>query len=231
MSLLKRLFFLVLIALFALPGCENWNRNEEMYSGMVEVTEHLLGPKAPGRVASLNVDESSPVKKGDIIAVMDRYEQTKKDYERLTALLKSGGSNQQEVEHARLAMEDQLITSPVDGLVLVKIHDSGEVVSSGSAVVVVGDTSHYWVRVFVPQKLINRIKIGSKAVVRLDGVSQNFQGHVSFISSQAEFTPRNVQTKEERIVQTFAVKVDINQPPDFLRPGVTCDVTIVLSQE
>ncbi|MBL8013158.1 MAG: HlyD family efflux transporter periplasmic adaptor subunit [Candidatus Omnitrophica bacterium] len=230
MSLLKHWCLFLGISLMVLPGCSRWNHSEENFSGMVEITEHLLGPKGSGRVVKLNVDEGSPVKKGDIIAVMDRYDQTKKDYERLAALLKSGGSNQQAVEHARLEMEDQLITSPVDGIVLVKIHDAGEMAPAGSAVVVVGDTGRYWVRVFVPLKVLNRISIGSKAVIHLDGMSQDLQGQVSYVSSYAEFTPRNVQTKEERIVQTFAVKVDVKEPPAYLRPGVTCDVSIQLTE-
>ena len=66
-----------------------------------------------------------------------------------------------------------------------------------------------------------------KATLHFDGIQESFKGHISFIAHQAEFTPRNVQTPEERITQTFAVKVKIEEPPDYLRPGVSCDVTLL----
>ncbi len=217
----------IIFVLIVSAGCGFWNSaSKETFSGTIEITEHVLGAKVPGRIVALNVDEGSAVKKGDVLATLDRYAQLKKDYERSTELLKAGGANQQEVEYAQLALDDQLIVAPVNGVVLVKVHDAGEIVGAGSAVVVVGDNSRYWIRIFVPQRIINRVALGSKATLKLDGLSQQFNGHVSFISSRAEFTPRNVQTAEERIVQTFAVKIDIDNPPEFLRPGVACDVTI-----
>ena len=215
--------------LIASAGCGLWNGSaKEKFSGTLELNEHVLGAKAAGRVMSLNVDEGSQVKKGDLLATLDRYAQTKKDYERAVELFKQGGSNHQAVEYAQLAMEDQSIISPVDGVVLVKVHDAGEVVGAGSAVLVVGDRSRYWVRIFIPEGIINRVRMGQPAKVKFDGLDRSFEGHVSFISSKAEFTPRNVQTAEERITQMFAVKVDINNPPEFLRPGVACDVTLNL---
>lgn len=218
--------------LLASAGCGLWNgADHEQFSGTLELNEHVLGAKVAGRVTSLNVDEGSEVKKGDLLATMDRHEQTDKDYQRAVELYKQGGANHQSVEYAQLAVEDQAITSPVDGVVLVKVHDVGEVVSAGSAVVVVGDRARYWVRIFVPEGVINRVQMGQKAKIKFDGLNEAFDGQVSFIASKAEFTPRNVQTAEERITQTFAVKVDIQNPPQFLRPGVACDVSLDFKKE
>lgn len=211
----------------ALAGCGQFNRDKAMtFSGTLELNEHALGAKAAGRLVSLSVDEGSEVKKGELLATLDHYEQSDKDYQRTVELFKQGGANQQAVEYAALALDDQKIVSPVDGVVLVKVHETGEVVSAGSAVVVVGDRSEYWVKVFVPEGIINRIDINAPAQLKFDGISRTFEGHINFISSKAEFTPRNVQTAEERITQTFAVKVVLDHPPSFLRPGVACDVTI-----
>ena len=226
----RRIIFVILLIMSS--GCNLWNEpGRETFSGTLEVNEHVLGAKVAGRVSLLTVDEGSEIKKGALLATLDRYGQFKKDYERAVELFKQGGGSRQSVEYAQLAMEDQMVISPVDGVVLVKVHDVGEVVSSGSAVVVVGDHSRYWVRVFVPEKIINRVRMGELAKVKFDGLSESFTGRVSFIASQAEFTPRNVQTTEERVLQTFAVKVDIDHPPEFLRPGVACDVTIDLSKD
>ena len=223
---------IIFILLMMSSGCKLWNEpGQETFSGTLEVNEHVLGAKVAGRVMSLNVDEGSTVKKGELLATLDRYVQLKKDYDRAVEMFNQGGGDHQSVEYAQLAMEDQTVISPVDGVVLVKVHDVGEVVGSGSAVVVVGDRSRYWVKIFVPERYINRVHMGEQAKAKFDGLNEEFSGRVSFIASQAEFTPRNVQTAEERILQTFAVKVDIDHPPEFLRPGVACDVKIKMEIE
>ena len=66
--------------------------------------------------------------------------------------------------------------------------------------------------------------MGQSAEIRFDGINEKFVGHVSFITPRAEITPRNVQTQEERVTQTFAVKVRLDSPVDYLRPGVAADV-------
>jgi multidrug resistance efflux pump len=196
------------------------------FSGTLEFTEHSLGSRVPGRLATLLVDEGDEVKKGQLLATLDRYEQTKKDYERAASLLKEGGSNEQAVEYARLALEDQEVISPVDGVILLKVREPGEVLAAGSPVVVVGDRSELWVRIFIPEGYINRVRINQPAVLRFDGLKRKFKGHVSYIATKAEFTPRNVQTPEERVTQTFAVKIMLDGPAPFLHPGVSADVKI-----
>jgi len=211
----------------ASAGC--WRPGESAdlkFSGTLELTEHSLGARVAGRLASLFVDEGSLVKKGQVIATLDRYEQAQKDYDRQGQLFKTGGVTEQSLEYAQLAVDDQRVVSPVDGVVLVKVHDPGEVVPAGGAVVVVGDRTDLWVRIFVPEGLINQVVMAQPARVRLDGLSEVFRGQVSFIAARAEFTPRNVQTPEERITQTFAVKVRLDNPPEYLRPGVAADVVL-----
>lgn len=226
----QRALLIGLMILFS--GCEFWNpASHQTFSGTLEISEHVLGAKAAGRLVTLNVDEGSQVKKGELLATLDRYEQAKKDYERAVTLFNDGGATRQAVEYAQLAVDDQTVVSPVDGVVLVKVREQGEVVGSGSAVVVVGDRSRYWVRIFIPQGAINRVRMDEPAKIKLDGLDGSFGGRVSFIASKAEFTPRNVQTAEERVTQTFAVKVVINDPPEYLRPGVACDVTLDLNDQ
>ena len=158
------------------------------------------------------------------MATLDRYEQAKRDYDRVENLFKQGGATQQELEYAALTLDDEQVISPVNGVVLVKVHEMGETVSGGTPIVVIGDRSSLWVRIFVPEGLVNKIHINQPATLKFDGLKQTFQGHVSFIAPQAEFTPRNVQTQEERVTQMFAMKVALDHPPDFLRPGVATDV-------
>lgn len=224
----RSLFIFLSFFLITMTGCGGNDQTKLTLSGTLELTEHSLGAKASGRLVSLNVQEGSLVKKGQEIGYLDRFEQTQKDLDRTQKLYQQGGATQQDVEYATLAMDDQRIVSPVDGVVLVKVHEVGEVVAAGSPVAVVGDREHLWVRIYVPEGLVNRVKMGQPAELRFDGVKQTFKGHVSFIASQAEFTPRNVQTQEERVTQAFAVKVSLDDAPDLLRPGVAADVTINL---
>lgn len=196
------------------------------YTGTLEMTEHKVGARVSGRVIRLSADEGSFVRRGEVLAVLDRHAQAEKDLLRAESLQKAGGTTEQSVEHARLALEDQTVVSPVDGVVLVKVHESGEVVSAGSPVLVVGDSSKYWVRIYVPEGQINKVKLGQGAVIRFDGIKKRYAGHVSYVSPQAEFTPRNVQTAEERVTQTFAVKVNLDESADYARPGVAAEVTL-----
>lgn len=221
---------LLAVGFFLIPGCGRNHNSVLKFSGTLELTDHSLGAKVAGRLASLNVDEGSEVKQGELIGTLDRFEQTKKDYDRLAELYKSGGVTKQDLEHAALALDDQTIVSPVNGIVLVKVHEIGEIVSSGSPVVVVGDRKSLWVRIYVPEGLINKVTLNQPAALYFDGVDQSFPGKVIFIAPQAEFTPRNVQTSEERVTQTFAVKVALDNPPVFLRPGVAADVKIEIGK-
>ena len=144
----------------------------------------------------------------------------------MDALVVQGGATEQSREYAALSLDDQQVVSPVDGVVLVKVHEIGETVSAGSPVMVVGDRSKLWVKIFVPEGWINKIHMNQAATLTFDGLKESFKGHVSFIAPQAEFTPRNIQTPEERITQAFAVKIILDESKDYLRPGVAADVVI-----
>lgn len=215
----------ILFLFFALLSCSRWH--QETFSGTLELTEYSVGTRAAGRLTSVKVEEGSQVKAGEMIATLDRYDQAKKDYDRIESLLKSGGSTEQTVEHAQLDLEDQAVTSPIDGVVLVKIHQVGEVVAAGNPVATIGDDRHLWIRIFVPEGLINRVHLNQPANIHFDGLKKEFKGHVIFIAPKAEFTPRNIQTKEERITQTFSVKIALDSIEE-LHPGVNADVTLNL---
>ena len=216
---------MLMIALGLIVGCSpKQDAFNTKYSGTLELTEHVLGAKVAGRLTTLDVKEGDMVKASQVLATLDRYEQAKKDDERVSELLKSGGSNAQALEYAQLAVEDQQIISPIDGIVLVKSAEIGETLSAGAGVVVVGDLKDQWVKIFLPEGLIGQIHLGQKALIRFDGLDKSYEGHISFIGTKAEFTPRNVQSSEERITQVFAVKVALDKPDEYVHPGVASDV-------
>ncbi len=215
--------------LFVLVAGQGCGRGEQRqtFSGSLEMTEHLLGARVAGRIATVAVKEGDEVEPGQLLATLDRYEQTKRDHQRTLQLQKQGGFSDQAVEQAALAMEDQEIRSPIRGVVLVKTKEVGEVAGAGTPVFDVGDRGDLWVRIHISEGLINRVRMDQPAQIHFDGLPQTFEGRVCFIAVKAEFTPRNVQTPEERVTQTFAVKVRLKDPPVYLRPGVSADVTLV----
>lgn len=229
-SILKKAFLLGLCLWSS--SCMNRTASEEYkFTGTLELTEHGVGVPVSGRIATLTVDEGDEVKTGQLIATTDHYNQKSRDYKRLSQLLTQGGANQQQVEQAELDMLDERVVSPVNGVVLTKVHDTGEVVSAQAPIVIIGDRNRLWVKVYVPEGLVNRVKMDMPAKLHFDGLSSSYKGHVTYISPQGEFTPRNVQTPEERVTQTFAVKVSLDDAPASLRPGVASDVTLPLGEE
>ncbi|MDE2027179.1 MAG: efflux RND transporter periplasmic adaptor subunit [Candidatus Omnitrophica bacterium] len=218
----------LLIGIFAallIAGCSQPKGITEMtFSGTMELTEHVLGAKVAGRLTTLSVDEGDHVSKGQLLATLDRFEQDKKDYERLRVLYQSGGADQQSLEHARLKMEDQEIVSPLDGVVLVKDVETGETLPEGGGVVVIGDIKDQWIKVYVSENLVHQLTLGQPADIKVDGALKPYRGRITFIAAKAEFTPRNVQTPEERATQTIAVKITVDHPDENLHAGVSADV-------
>jgi multidrug resistance efflux pump len=116
------------------------------------------------------------------------------------------------------------IKSPVAGSVEALDLEPGDLVAAGAPVMSVLDKSHYWVRTYVPQRWMN-LKLGQQVTVTADSVpGRKFPAEITFISRQAEFTPSNVQTPEERAKQVFRIKATLKEGLDQLRPGTSADV-------
>ncbi len=208
-----------------MTGCSKKNDvYSTNYSGTLELTEHVLGAKLPGRLTTLTVKEGDLVKASQLLATLDHYEQAKKDLERTQELFKSGGATAQAVEYAQLTLQDQQIVSPIDGVVLVKAADIGEMLQAGAGVLVIGNPQEQWIKVFLPEGLMGQVKLGQKTSIRVDGIDKAYEGHVSFIGTKGEFTPRNLQSKEDRMTQVFALKVVVDHPDESIHPGVSAQV-------
>ena len=128
-------------------------------------------------------------------------------------------------------ISDTVASSPVDGVVLVKAADVGEVLAPGTSVVTVGDIDHPWLRGYVNETDLARVKIGSRAKVTTDSYpGKVYNGRVSFISSEAEFTPKQIQTQQERVKLVYRVKIDVENPNHELKSNMPADAEIVLEQ-
>jgi HlyD family secretion protein len=119
--------------------------------------------------------------------------------------------------------------SPVDGVVLVKSADVGEVLAPGTTVVTVGDIEHPWLRGYINETDLGRVKLGSVVHVKTDSYpAKTYTGHVTFIASEAEFTPKQIQTQQERVKLVYRVKIELDNSSRELKSNMPADGEIVL---
>ncbi len=126
----------------------------------------------------------------------------------------------------------QTLTAPRDGLITQKLINPGELAAPGMALLEVSDIDSVDLIVYIPETRIGEVKIGQEALVYVDAYGEEeFEGNVSFIAHEAEFTPRNVQTQEERVNLVFAVKITLDNADHRLKPGMPADAEILLFEQ
>jgi len=126
-------------------------------------------------------------------------------------------------------LSDTVAISPVDGVVLVKSADVGEILAPGTTVVTVGDIDHPWLRGYINETDLGKVKLGAKVKVTTDSYpGKVYNGRVSFIASEAEFTPKQIQTQQERVKLVYRIKIELENPRHELKSNMPADAEIVL---
>jgi len=141
-----------------------------------------------------------------------------------------------QLEQARASLklaETQLsysvLYSPLSGVILVKSGEIGEVVNPGTPILTIADIQKVWLKAYIPETDLGKVKWGQEVIVTTDlHPRKEYKGTISFISSQAEFTPKNIQTEKERVTLVYRVKVDLQNPDRELKPGMPADGKILL---
>lgn len=148
--------------------------------------------------------------------------------ERVAAARAQLANAQASLAAQRAALANMVIRAPFDGVVTVRHREPGEIVGAGAAVVSLMNRDDRWVRVYVSETRVGAVHTGQKAAVTCDTYTgRRFAGEVTYVSSEAEFTPKNVQTAEERVKLVYAVKVRVSGDPEFvLKPGMPADVVL-----
>ncbi len=169
-------------------------------------------------------------------AALKRYEITRNDY-----LIFKKGYREEEIARAVAAKEgaeaaicliqrnlkDATVLIPANGIMQVRYVEPGELVTPGSILASVTNVQDMWIMAYVSEKNLGKIRLGQSAQVFVDSFpNKPFPGKVVFISTEAEFTPKNIQTKEERVKLVYAVKVQINNDQELLKVGMPADVVI-----
>ena len=166
-------------------------------SGTVEAVEVRLGTQLGGTVEAVNVAEGSPVQTGQVLARL----------------------------HPSAGAQEENIRAPLNGVVLERLFEPGELAAPGSTLLVLGDLFTLNLTVYVPEDRYGQVILGHTYPVTVDSFpGRTFEGVVTHIADQAEFTPRNVQTAEGRKTTVFAIRLSMANPDLKLKPGMPADV-------
>jgi HlyD family secretion protein len=133
------------------------------------------------------------------------------------------------LELARSRLAEATIVSAIDGVVLRKSMEVGETANPGAPILTLMDPGDLWLRAYVPESDIGKLALGMPARVTIDAFpGRPFAGRITEIASEAEFTPRNVQTRKERVNLVFRIKIKVDNPEGLLKPGLPADAEIPL---
>jgi HlyD family secretion protein len=210
------------------------------YAGTIEATETDLSARISGVIASYGAREGEPVKKGQILAALDCADLrlaaaiAASDFSRAEELYKGGSASRETYDRLKYKRDDSAlkvdwcsIKSPVSGRLLYAYHEKGELVAPGTKLATVADLSEVWAYIYVPHDLLAGLKPGMELTGYLpEAEDRAFVGRLSVIYSEAEFTPKNVQTRKERTRLVFAVKVTFPNQDETLKPGMTIEVKL-----
>lgn len=117
--------------------------------------------------------------------------------------------------------------APTTGVALVRHAEIGEIMAAGTPVVTIADLDHLWLRGYISETDIGKVKLGQQVAIKSDTFpGKSYNGKISFISSQAEFTPKSVETHKERVTLVYRVKIDLDNSTHELKPGMPADAYI-----
>ncbi len=229
----------------------DFRRSEALYARELIAAQQLDAARMAARVAAERY--RAAVERRDLTREGPRREQIERaaaDVRQARATVLTAKTGEIEVLHKRqqlatleanvardraalAAAEAQLgytvLRSPQAGVVLRKHVEPGEIIAAGTPAVTIADLRDVWLKIYVPEPQLGRVKLGQRAEITTDSYRGTvYPGRVTFINSEAEFTPKNVQTQEERVKLVFAVKITVENPRQELKPGMPADATIRL---
>lgn len=213
---------------------------EFRYAGTVEATETDLSARISGVIERYGAREGEPVKKGQVIAALDCADFklaagiAEADFRRAEELYKGGSVSRENYDRLKYRRDDSAlkvdwceVKSPVDGRLLYAYREKGELVAPGAKLATVADLSEVWAYIYVPHDMLVKLKPGMELKGYLpEADDRAYPGRVSVIYPEAEFTPKNVQTRKERTRLVFAVKVSFPNPDGALKPGMTLETEL-----
>jgi len=218
----------------------SWFAESFTYTGTIEATKVDVPTRVTSVLGTVNAQEGDTVKEGQVLAELQGEdikinEELMHDYfARADWMVREGQlalpnyeSLKNSLKLARLQREWLTVKSPVAGTVLTRYHEPGEQVMAGTRLFTVANLDSLWAYIYVPQPLLVRIRPGMAVQGALPELrDRTFPGTVMKINDEAEFTPKNVQTREERTRLVFGIKIGFDNPERLLKPGMPIEVTL-----
>jgi HlyD family secretion protein len=220
-------------------------------SGTIEAQQIAITPLLPGRILSAPTEEGMAVKAGDVLYQLDGSSY-KLQIQALNAQIKAATSNYYHVKNdssssraekdaakaqwdqaevakkmALLNLSNTTIKSPVDGILSSIAQNAGENAQPGTAMSMISQVQSLTVTIYVPETQIGQVKMGQHGDMTTDSTGAKvYNTKVSYVSSQAEFTPSSIETKDQRVKLVYQVKLDITDADNQLKPGMPADVVL-----
>jgi len=217
-------------------------------SGTIEAEQTIVTPQVNGKILAAPFAEGDSVKKGQLLYRLDaklandqvkqakageaaaaaQVQQVKDDSNSTDADLAAARAQlaqaQVAVQMAQTVAGYATVVAPVPGTVTNKVADVGENAAPGGTLAVISDVNHLTVTIFIAETDIAKVRVDQKATVTVDSTAVEFPAKVTFISSQAEFTPASVETKDQRAKLVYQVKLSVTDKDGLLKPGMPADV-------
>lgn len=216
-------------------------------SGTVEANEVAVSSVIPGRIAAVTAEEGAVITSGTVLFALeddilrlqvDQADAGLKAAEAALAQARADELTQAEIDQAQARVDQaaaaknmaevQLayaeIAAPMDGVITQVTASVGETAGSGKTLATIADLETLYVSIYISETRIGEIELGRSATISTDSSSNIFDAEVVYIASEAEFTPSNIETKEQRVKLVYEVRLKVTDTGDILKPGMPVDV-------
>jgi HlyD family secretion protein len=189
-------------------------RTEELFSKQSTTRKQLDDAKALAERAVANVEAASQA--------LNRLENGNRQEEIRIAKAQQA-QVQARIAQTEKAIRDCTVTAPAAGFVTDRVREDGEYATPGAPLVTLSRLDDIWLSVYIPESRLGKVRLGQTAWVKIDGDPSFHRGFVSFVAAEAEFTPRNVQTPEERAKLVYRLKITLANRDRLFKPGMPAD--------
>jgi HlyD family secretion protein len=215
-------------------------RKEFLYAGTVEATEVDLAARVNTVISKVNVREGDAVAKDQVLVELEgadlraAAENAAQDYRRAVQLFSAGSMTKGDYDRlkyryddARIRVDWLTVSSPLQGTVLTRYHEPGEMVLPGTKLLTLADLGIVWVYIYIPQPVLAIVKPGMQVeTVIPESNMRKITGTIVKVNEEAEFTPKNVQTRKERTRLVYGVKIEFKNTEGLLKPGMSVEVKL-----
>ncbi|GKU27365.1 HlyD family secretion protein [Clostridium folliculivorans] len=242
----KAISFILLLTTLSLAGCStNKTSNNNIYTGTVESENFNISSEVTGKINEINISEGSTIKSGDKIVQIDSksYEIQKQQAEATLKIAKAKQSDipdaaktsikeeaqgaidqaQASVDLAKLQIEKTTITSSTDGTITDILVHKGDLVTPGMNVAKVTDLKNKYIKIYIEESKRNKVKLNNTLTIKFNDKTE--KGKITYISDQSEFTPKNIETKDDKEKTLFEVKLKLDDN-STATPGLIADVIL-----